>query len=160
MQDDAPKHKHLRRLDQLWIDNPVYFVTTNVKGRRPLLADAQAVGVMREVWENAEGLYGWCVGAYVVMPDHVHFFCAPKRTDAEPLGKFVGKWKEWTTKHLHRRHARTADLWQDEFFDHVLRSDESFTQKWLYVQQNPVRAGLVAKAEDWPYWGVMRDLSL
>ena len=44
-------------------------------------------------------------------------------------------------------------LWQRRFFDHVLRSDESYAQKWNYVRDNPVRAGLVAKAEDWPYAG-------
>jgi putative transposase len=43
--------------------------------------------------------------------------------------------------------------WQSGFFDHALRSDESRAQKWEYVRQNPVRAELVSKAEDWPYWG-------
>ena len=48
---------------------------------------------------------------------------------------------------------RRESLWQRRFFDHVLRSDESYAQKWNYVRENPVRAGLVAKAEDWPYAG-------
>ena len=34
-------------------------------------------------------------------------------------------------------------IWQEEFFDHVLRSSESYSQKWNYVKENPVRAGLV-----------------
>ena len=46
-----------------------------------------------------------------------------------------------------------APHWQKGFFDHVLRSDESYAQKWEYVRDNPVRAGLVKKWEDWPYWG-------
>lgn len=44
-------------------------------------------------------------------------------------------------------------VWQRGFFDHVLRSDESYAQKWDYVRENPVRAGLVKRAEDWPYAG-------
>jgi len=39
------------------------------------------------------------------------------------------------------------------FFDHLLRNDESYAQKWEYVRENPVRAGLVHCSEDWPYQG-------
>jgi hypothetical protein len=46
-----------------------------------------------------------------------------------------------------------SSFWQPGFNDHLLRNDESYTQKWEYVFQNPVRAGLVARAEDWPYAG-------
>ena len=52
-------------------------------------------------------------------------------------------------------------LWQPEFFDHLLRSDESLREKIAYVHNNPVRAGLVKDPKDWPYkgnlgnWGVV-----
>jgi putative transposase len=46
-----------------------------------------------------------------------------------------------------------APFWQEGFFDHVLRSDESYSQKWNYVRENPVRAGLVKSVEEWPYQG-------
>ena len=38
-------------------------------------------------------------------------------------------------------------------FDHILRNDESYAEKWNYVRDNPVRAGLVELAENWPYHG-------
>jgi REP element-mobilizing transposase RayT len=51
-------------------------------------------------------------------------------------------------------YSRTKkQIWQEGFFDHVLRNDESYTQKWNYVRENPVRAGLVGDAERWPYQG-------
>jgi hypothetical protein len=46
-----------------------------------------------------------------------------------------------------------APFWQKEFFDHLLRSDESYSEKWNYVKNNPVRAGLVADADLWPFTG-------
>jgi REP element-mobilizing transposase RayT len=49
--------------------------------------------------------------------------------------------------------AETSPIWQRGFFDHVLRNDESYAQKWNYVRENPVRLGLVTNAEDWPYSG-------
>ena len=46
-----------------------------------------------------------------------------------------------------------APHWEKGFFDRVMRSRESYEQKWLYVRENPVRAGLVEKAEDWVFSG-------
>ena len=46
-----------------------------------------------------------------------------------------------------------APLWQKEFFDHLLRSDESYSEKWNYVRNNPVRAELVSNANDWKFSG-------
>jgi hypothetical protein len=43
--------------------------------------------------------------------------------------------------------------WQEGFFDHLLRTNESYSQKWNYVRENPVRDGLVKSAADWPYQG-------
>ena len=48
--------------------------------------------------------------------------------------------------------------WQTGFFDHVLRSGESYGEKWEYVRMNPVRAGLAARPEDWPYAGEIEVL--
>ena len=44
-------------------------------------------------------------------------------------------------------------------FDRLLRSDESYESKWLYVRDNPVRAGLVDAAEDWPYGGEIATIA-
>jgi putative transposase len=50
--------------------------------------------------------------------------------------------------------GRSQDpVWQRGFFDHLLRSEESYAQKWDYVRENPVRAQLVERVEDWPYAG-------
>ena len=152
------RHQHLKRLGRLWVEAPLYFITTNVSHRRPLLASEEALAVLQEVWQNAETLHGWRVGAYVVMPDHVHFFCGAIYDAPKPLSTFIGKWKEWTSKYLHRRHGHPADLWQQGFFDHLLRSDESYCEKWEYVRHNPVRAGLVTTPEEWPYWGTIHTL--
>jgi REP element-mobilizing transposase RayT len=51
------------------------------------------------------------------------------------------------------RRLQKTPVWQRRFFDHVLRNEESYAQKWEYVRENPVRAGLVANANDWPYAG-------
>jgi len=99
--------------------------------------------------------YGWSVGRYVIMPDHVHFFIMPGREVSHRLGWVVGKWKELTAKQVIAIGISGAPIWQAGFFDHVIRSAESRSEKWSYVRQNPVRAGLVPRCEDWPYAGAV-----
>jgi putative transposase len=146
--------RRLRRLSRVWVEDPIYFVTACVAGRRAFLADEATHGILREVWGTGCGLNGWQVGRYVIMPDHVHLFCAPN-PDAASLSTFVGGWKEWSSKFFRRRLGLKDFQWQPNFFDHVLRSEESYSEKWQYVRDNPVRAGLVGDADEWPYGGHM-----
>jgi putative transposase len=85
------------------------------------------------------------------MPDHVHLFVA---TDDEKItpSKWVKSLKNTMSKTV-RLGGVTSPHWQKTFFDHVLRSSESYSEKWGYVRENPVRGGLVKKAEEWPFMG-------
>jgi len=90
------------------------------------------------------------VGCYVLMPDHVHLFV---RGDQEfLLGPWIGALKQALARAIGWSKSK-GQIWQEGFFDHVLRNDESMSQKWEYIRQNPVRAGLVDRPEDWPYQG-------
>lgn len=100
--------------------------------------------------ERAYAKRNIAVGRYVIMPDHVHLFVTGP--DDFELGRWIGVLKQFMMKAVVREQAREP-LWQRGFFDHVLRSEESYGQKWNYVRDNPVRAGLVEKADDWPYAG-------
>jgi REP element-mobilizing transposase RayT len=93
------------------------------------------------------------------MPDHVHFFAAPE-IDAKPLAEFMQSWKQWTSKRIAREVLNGGSIWQPEFFDHLLRSGESYSQKWDYVRDNPVRAGLVETPDAWPFQGEIEHLLL
>lgn len=148
------KHEHLRRLDRMWLPRPVYFITVCTHGRRPILTQSKATAVLRREWQAAQDRHGWLIGRYVVMPDHVHFFCTEQSSGAiRPLPRFMNKWKEWTAKRICAETTISAPLWQRGFFDHVLRTTESYGEKWVYVRNNPVRAGLAASWETWPGQG-------
>jgi REP element-mobilizing transposase RayT len=152
--------KHLRRLERVFEDlpGPLFYLTCCVDKRAPLLASKEVATVLVSAWKMSRELYGWEVGRYVVMPDHVHFFAAPRDEDAQSIGAFVGRWKSWTTRAI-KESGVTGFAWQSEFFDHVLRSSESYAQKWEYVRANPVRAGLVEELEEWPFAGEVSVLS-
>jgi len=154
-----PNRTHLRRLDQAFSDSttPVFFITICTHRRRPHLRDPQAANTIIDALRRAESRYDWRVGRYVVMPDHVHFFCAPPTQKARSLSSFVGYWKRASAARI-RRLCRTDFRWQTEFLDHVLRGHESYAQKWEYVRANPVRAGLLDDPEAYPFQGEVSAL--
>ncbi|MFZ9839622.1 MAG: REP-associated tyrosine transposase [Opitutaceae bacterium] len=144
---------HLRRLQHVWIEHPCYFVTTCVQGRRPILATPLAQSVLVEEWRRLADSVAWQVGPYVIMPDHVHFFATPAPAASRDLSYWIGRWKRATATRLNRFSHWELPFWQPGFFDHVLRSAASRGEKWDYLRQNPVRAGLVTDAAQWPYMG-------
>ena len=144
--------KHLRRLERVWVDWPIYFITTCTLDRRRILASKEVTGILTDEWRNARNHHGWAIGRYVIMPEHVHFF-RKAELDAEALPTFMQRWKEWSNKRMARELNLSGRVWQEEFFAHVLRSSESYSQKWDYVKENPVRAGLVKSSDEWPWQG-------
>jgi REP element-mobilizing transposase RayT len=153
-----PDRRHLRRLERILVPGtPVYFLTACVRNRLPLLAAPYPANALIEAWQHVERQHSWMIGRYVIMPDYVHFFAVPCGETAKTLSGFMGYWKRSTAIRIRRRIPKFT--WQAEFFDHVLRSEESYGGKWEYVRLNPIRAGLVDTAEDWPYQGEMEPLT-
>ena len=84
----------------------------------------------------------WCE-LFLLMPDHLHALLAFPRDPG--MAVVVRNWK--------RGAARMQGVrWQDNFFDHRIRSKAEAQEKWLYIRLNPVVKGLCVKMEDWPYW--------
>jgi REP element-mobilizing transposase RayT len=148
------KHRHLKRLDRVWLDALVIFVTVCTHGRQCILANRDIENILINEWRVATEKHGWRVGRYVIMPDHVHFFCMEVLGGARrDLSRFMQQWKKWTAVTIQSGCGVSLPVWQRGFFDHVLRNDESWSEKWDYVRQNPVRAGLVENWEEWQYQG-------
>ena len=134
----------------------VIFVTVCTKNRRAVLANETFHATLCAVWSAARE---WWVGRYVIMPDHVHFFCAPGHRNYPALSKWMAYWKGLTARRVQEAQLTTAaTMWQRDFWDRQLRSGESYSEKWAYVRANPVRAGLVERPEDWPYQGELNVL--
>lgn len=70
------------------------------KDRRAMLARDEVTKILSEEWRAAHERHSWAVGRYVIMPDHVHFFCRPE-LGAPRLSEFIGAWKSWTSRKIH-----------------------------------------------------------
>ena len=134
------------RLGLIYVDQPLYFVTFTTRDRRAILSlDAAQLALQRYACRGIDK-FNVALGRYVIMPDHVHLFVRGDRTFT--LSSWIGGLKRAMSVAL-----KLPGLWQPGFFDHILRSDESYAEKWNYVRDNPVRAGLVKAADDWLYQG-------
>ena len=137
-------------------DPPLYFITCCTFNRKPLLANEPFHDHFVKLMER-KCHDGIVCGEYVIMPDHMHLFLRidPNRY---AVGKTIGFLKQSLSKPL-----RALDIaqphWQPGFFDHILRSANSYSEKWDYVRNNPVRAGLVKCADDWKYQGTISVVS-
>ena len=139
-----------------WVDpsREIYFLTLNCapRGTNQLALPNVAVRVFETIeFREEKGL--WFCYLTLLMPDHLHMLvhfpeaiagASDTHATAKPLRKIVSEWKGWVAKQLQIH-------WQDDFFEHRLRSDESRSEKARYILENPVRAGLVQRVEDWPY---------
>jgi len=140
----------LHRLELIFVRSPIYFVTACTSRRRKLLATTAIHQSFAEFGREGPKHGAW-IGAYVLMPDHLHAFVA--LDDAKiTLAQWMKSLKNRLSKTLRSTRA-AAPRCQKAFFDHVLRSAESDTEKWHYVRENPVRAGLVSHWREWPFRG-------
>jgi REP element-mobilizing transposase RayT len=138
------------RLGRVFATSPLYFVTFCTHERQRFLAKNEVHNAFVVFAKRATDNFNVAVGRYVIMPDHVHFFL--RGSDNFRLGAWIGGLKQALAKAA-MLSRRNGQIWEEGFFDHILRSNESYAQKWNYVRENPVRAGLVKSAAEWPYQG-------
>jgi putative transposase len=128
----------------------IVFVTVCTKDRQEWLVSTDAQNCIKDSWIKSSA---WKVGYYLFMPNHVHFFCSPAVLDIS-LVKWVSFWKRLFSMSC----GSSEWIWQPGCWDTRLRREESYRDKWEYVRQNPVRAGLVEHADDWQHSGMMNVL--
>ena len=130
-----------------WINgNPVYFVTICCEERvRNTLAITEVASSIIESVIFRQRMKQWDIYHFLLMPDHLHALISIG--NEHNLKKVVSDWKRYCAKQF-------GIKWQRDFFDHRIRSDNSFTEKLDYIVNNPVCKKLVEHIEDWPYsWG-------
>jgi len=139
-----PKRKFLPHSRPIWVsEKAIYFITicAEQKGINSF-CKKEVSDILIESVLYREKIGQWFVYYFLLMPDHIHglfsFNIEHKMKDV------LFDWKRYVS-------VRTHIAWQRDFFDHRLRSKESLSAKIEYISMNPVRKGLVAKSEEWPY---------
>ncbi len=135
-------------------DQPeVIFVTVGTKEKKRILASEDVHQLLIEKWKEA---HEWAVGRYVIMPDHIHLFCAPAVQQPVNVKDWVAFWKSRAASVWPR--PEESPIWLPNCWDTQLRKGESYRAKWEYVKENPVRHGLVKESDAWPFQGELHSL--
>jgi len=154
------KYKYRRRLPHLQKADADLFVTFCAGGPLILSAEARDLVLDHCLREHGRRIH---LHAAVVMPNHVHLLLSALRDGNGwpfPLVDILQCLKSATAHGINKLQNCSGPVWEEESFDHVLRSDESLREKCAYIRQNPVRAGLVRRPEDYRWLWVNPELGL
>lgn len=108
-------------------------------------------GAILDAWHRAPE---WRPGYYMIMPDHLHFFCVPGSLGHPNVGDWCRKWKSLVTTKLNRPDWR----WLSGCWDTQMRGLDHYGEKRSYVAMNPIRKGLANDPAVWPYRGEVHKI--
>ena len=131
-------------------DTPV-FVTFRKGTRQPLPEAARSLVLQRCLYGDGSRFHLYAV---VVMPEHVHLLMTPLRDpqgNVFCLSEILRGIKGASARSVNQLLGGSGPLWQEESFDHWVRTPEEFARISKYIENNPVSAGLVKRPEDWPW---------
>ncbi|MGO9591856.1 MAG: REP-associated tyrosine transposase [Candidatus Acidiferrales bacterium] len=143
-------HKNIRLHPANYLGERSYFVTLCCASRRPVFTNAKNAAWLIEILRGQSTAHGFAVHAYCAMPDHFHALAAGLNPASDLLA-FVKNLKLTTSLEYRARFRKT--LWQKKFYDHILRPHDNAMRVACCIWMNPVRKGLCADPEQYPYSG-------
>ncbi|RJG14678.1 REP-associated tyrosine transposase [Massilia cavernae] len=121
-----------------------YFFTVNLRDRSSGLLVEQ-VGALREAVRKVRAVRPFLIGAWVVLPEHMHAMWTLPEDDRD----YPGPWRE--IKKAFSRSVQQRDVWQKRYWEHTIRDARDFAAHLDYIHRNPYKHGLVRNVRDWPY---------
>ncbi|MCH7883776.1 MAG: transposase, partial [Planctomycetes bacterium] len=140
-----------RNLPHIQTPGRTYFVTFRLS-KPSALSDQErdiVLGACRH-WDREK----LDLHAVVVMPDHVHLLLTPLEQGPErwvTLGEIVHSIKRHAARKINELRGRTGPLWQDEYFERIIRNEKEYEETWNYIANNPIKNNL-AKADEYRWF--------
>jgi putative transposase len=137
------------RKGRVSLPNQAYILTCVTLNRAPAFAESAAASTLaREVHQagQSEAILSL---AWVVMPDHLHWLV---QLETASLNQLMQQLKSRSAIALNRRHGTHGAIWQKGYHDRAIRNEEDLRDVARYIVANPLRAGLVERIGDYPFW--------
>ena len=135
-----------------------YFVTTKCWQSRAVFQVAENAEILIESLFHYRDRKDYALDEFVVMPDHLHVLLTPSTTTS--VEKAIQLIKGGSSHRIHKVRNQRMEIWQVGFYDWTIRDHNDWQVKVEYIHDNPVRAKLVQKPEDWPYSSASGKFSL
>jgi len=144
---DRPKRRNPRLSSFDYTSRGAYFITICTYRRQPHFNDPILRSLLEEQWNRLpQRFVGITLDSFIIMPDHVHFivWLSPKEGTPSPsLGDIVGTLKcitavKWSHHLRATGNHQPGKLWQDRYYDHIIRNENDLNIKRQYIQNNPI----------------------
>jgi putative transposase len=145
----APEALSMGRLRHRMAPGCAYFVTTKAHDNRSLFQVTENAEVVVEVLLRNRSAGAYSLHEFVLMPNHLHVLLTPGPTTT--LERAMQLIKGGVSYEIHKRRGHRMEIWQAGFHERSIRDAEDFRNKTQYIRENPVKAKLVEKAEEWLY---------
>ena len=113
-----------------------------------LLSDPVNAEIMRRTLDYFDGEQ-YLLLAWVVMPNHVHAMI--EQAPGHSLTRVVQSWKSVSAHAINKARDRNGRIWSPDYFDRFVRDETHYNNAMYYIENNPVKARLAEKPEDWLY---------
>jgi putative DNA methylase len=113
-----------------------------------VLAQQNIAAIVQSALEHFDG-ERYRLIAWVIMPNHVHAMI--EQMPGRRLGDIVHSWKSFTANRINKVIGKAGEVWAADYFDRYIRDDAHYASALHYIENNPVKAGLVRHAAEWEY---------
>lgn len=152
LHQNRPGHQALRK-GRVSLPNHVYLITATTLNRQRFFDEFYAGCAAARCFENIAILGDAKMLAWVLMPDHAHWLL--QLGEKDKLGTVVNRLKSSSSRMANHVLARCGTTWEPAYHDHALRTEEDLINISRYIIANPLRAGLVKRIGDYPFWNAI-----
>jgi REP-associated tyrosine transposase len=136
------------RLTHIHIQEYPYLTTTVTLKREPIFADFKAADILLEAILFGREQQWYYLLSFVIMPDHMHLIIIPRGKNISECMKSI---KGFSARKINSLLRTNGSIWQSGFYDYVLDSEEKVLTRMRYIEDNPLRKGMVNRSEDYEY---------
>jgi putative transposase len=153
----SPVRKKIRLASFNYLGLQRYFITLCCFRRQELFSNSERCRHLLELLQTECASRNFGVPAYCLMPDHLHFIAE----GLDPASDLLHLLKSFKIKSSRKCATREGlSLWQRGFYEHILRPGENAESVAWYIWLNPVRKGMVSKAQDYPFAGSFTGMKM
>ncbi|OGP71673.1 MAG: transposase [Deltaproteobacteria bacterium RBG_13_58_19] len=124
-----------------------FFFTVVTHRRRKLFNDPENRLSLRKVIMEVQSSHPFIIDAWVLLPEHLHCLWTLPEGDTD----FSKRWGLIKAKFSGEQKTKGSPLWQERFWEHLIRNDQDFQRHVDYIHYNPVKHSLVENPRDWPF---------
>jgi REP element-mobilizing transposase RayT len=142
----SASHDGVWKLRRFGLEGDCYHVTAATRKRQPVFVDPAAAQVVFDALQFIRIRRAYLL-AYAIMPDHLHALVVPRPSFT--LSQLMQTLKGFSSRRINQIRGTRGPLWQQGYYDRVIRDDDQLETAIEYIEHNPVSAGIVAATKDY-----------